>query len=162
MKKFIRRASLFLVVAFVAIQLVPYGREHTNPPVQAEPSWNAPRTRELAARACFDCHSNESRWPWYSNVAPASWLVQRDVDEGREQLNFSEWTRVFREAEEAAELAGEGEMPPWFYLPLHPEAKLSESERAELVAGLEATLGSERRSGERSGTKHGGGAAHDD
>jgi hypothetical protein len=81
-----------VVVLFGLIQLVPYGRDHTNPPVVAEPAWDSPQTRALAVRACFDCHSNETVWPWYSNVAPASWLVQRDVDDGRRRLNWSEWS----------------------------------------------------------------------
>ena len=80
-----------LAAAFLLIQLVPYGHAHDNPPVAAEPNWDSPQTRELAQRACFDCHSNETTWPWYSNVAPVSWLVQHDVDEGREYLNFSRW-----------------------------------------------------------------------
>jgi mono/diheme cytochrome c family protein len=69
-----------------AIQLVPYGRDHINPQVTQESRWDSARTRALAARACFDCHSNETVWPWYSNVAPVSWLIQRDVDEGRRAL----------------------------------------------------------------------------
>jgi hypothetical protein len=82
------------VIALLALaQAVPYGRAHTNPPVTKEPSWDSPRTRELASRACFDCHSNETRWRWYSNVAPVSWLVQRDVDGGRSAFNFSEWDK---------------------------------------------------------------------
>ncbi len=141
MRKFLRRAALALAGLLVAIQLVPYGREHTNPPVTAEPPWDSPRTRELAVRACFDCHSNASRWPWYSHVAPASWLVQRDVDEGREHLNLSEWHRPQKDADEAAEMLAEGEMPPWFYLPLHADARLDAAEKAELERGLAASLG---------------------
>ena len=83
---------------FIAIQFVPYGRAHTNPPVVQEAKWDSPQTRELAARACFNCHSNQTEWPWYSNIAPISWLLYRDVINGREQLNFSEWNRVQREA----------------------------------------------------------------
>jgi hypothetical protein len=141
MKKLSIRAALVLVAVLLLIQLVPYGRAHTNPPVTGEPAWDSPRTRELAARACFDCHSNETRWPWYSHVAPASWLVQRDVDEGRGKLNLSAWDRSHGEGDEAAEVLAEGEMPPWFYLPLHAEARLGEPERAELQRGLAATLG---------------------
>jgi len=81
---------LFLLVGVaIAIQAVPYGRHHGNPPVLAEPSWDSPQTRVLTARACFDCHSNATVWPWYSNIAPISWLVQHDVDEGRRAVNFS-------------------------------------------------------------------------
>jgi mono/diheme cytochrome c family protein len=131
-----------LIILFGLIQLIPYGRNHTNPPVVAEPKWDSPRTKELAQRACFDCHSNETVWPWYSNVAPISWLVQRDVDEGRRRLNFSEWGSQQRAANEVAGIVLEGEMPPFQYLPTHPEARLSQSERQELAQGLQATLGS--------------------
>ena len=80
-----------LIVIGLVIQLIPYGHNHTNPPVVQEPSWNRPETRAIVKRACFDCHSNETVWPWYSNVAPVSWLIYRDVAEGRQHLNFSEW-----------------------------------------------------------------------
>lgn len=136
-----KRIVLVLVLLFVVLQLVPYGRDHTNPPVGGEPQWSSPRVRELAKRACFDCHSNETIWPWYSNVAPFSWLVQRDVDEGRKHLNFSTFATSGGDADEAAELAANGEMPPWFYLPLHPDAKLSDAEKRELVDGFTATFG---------------------
>lgn len=132
-----------IVVVFLLIQLVPYGRDHTNPPVQGEPNWDSPETRALAKTACFDCHSNETSWGrWYESVAPASWLVQRDVDEGRQIVNFSEWNQGGqpREAEELMEVVQEGEMPPAQYLLLHPEAKLSRQQKAQLAAGLQATL----------------------
>ena len=70
------------LVAALAIQVVPYGRDQVNPPVRMEPAWDSPQTRDLARRACFDCHSNETEWPPYSRVAPASWILQRDVTEG--------------------------------------------------------------------------------
>jgi hypothetical protein len=134
-------AVLVLVVIFGLIQLVPYGRDHTNPPVIQEPAWDSAQTRALAVRACFDCHSNETAWPWYSSVAPVSWLVQRDVDEGRTHLNFSEWGSRRQHADEAAEAVQEGFMPPWFYLPLHSNARLSSQEKAAFVQGLQATFG---------------------
>ena len=136
------------VLILLLIQLVPYGREHTNPPVRAEPVWDSPRTRELAVAACFDCHSNQTVWPWYSNLAPASWLLQRDVDEGRKKLNYSEWDRPQEESDESAETVQDGEMPPWFYLPLHPEARLSQADREALVSGLLATFGGEAEGAE--------------
>ncbi|MEX2134878.1 MAG: heme-binding domain-containing protein [Acidimicrobiia bacterium] len=89
----------------------------------------------MAVRACFDCHSNETEWPWYTNIAPISWLIQSDVDEGREELNFSEWDRE-QEGEEAAETVREGSMPPNAYLLTHPTARLTEAELAELIDGL--------------------------
>lgn len=136
------RAAIASVVVFVAIQLVPYGRNHTNPPARTEPPWSAPEIRTLAVRACYDCHSNETRWPWYSSVAPVSWLVQHDVDEGRDVLNFSEWSHPQREAADSAKEVAEREMPPATYWPLHPEARLSQPERERFILGLKATLGS--------------------
>jgi mono/diheme cytochrome c family protein len=122
---------------FIAIQLVPYGRNHQNPPVTSEPVWDSPRTRELFFKACADCHSNETIWPWYAKIAPASWLVTHDVEEGREYFNISVWDQQRKqEADEAAETIVKGEMPLWFYVPLHPEADLSESEKQELIAGM--------------------------
>lgn len=92
-------------------------------------------------RACFDCHSNEVVWPLYANVAPISWLVRRDVDRGRSELNFSEWGLRTQEAHEAAESVAEGEMPPALYTLLQRQAVLTTAERTELVAGLTRTLG---------------------
>ena len=124
------------------LQLMPYGKNHTNPPVVSEPNWDSPRTRELAQRACFDCHSNETAWPWYSNVAPLSWLVQRDVDEGRQRLNFSDWGRVnSRRLRELNEVILEGSMPPLQYTLPRPNAALSATEKQELADGLAATVG---------------------
>jgi hypothetical protein len=133
---------LGVAILVVAIQLVPYGRDHSNPPVTGEPQWDSDRTRELAVAACFDCHSNESTWPWYSNVAPMSWLVQRDVDQGREELNFSEWDKGQGEAGESAETVEEGSMPPRQYTWLHSGARLSDAEKRALIEGFIATFGS--------------------
>ena len=140
MKKVILWLVIGLVALFVLIQLVPYGRNHTNPPVIQEPQWDSPQTRELAQRACFDCHSNETVWPWYSNIAPISWLVQHDTDEGRSRLNFSEWGRQRGELDEVGEIVMEGEMPPSQYFPTHPDARLSAAEREPLARGLFATV----------------------
>lgn len=126
---------------FAALQILPVGAPRDNPPVVVEPAWDSPRTRELFARACADCHSNETRWPWYSRVAPVSWLVAHDVAGGREHLNVSEWNRKQKDAHEAAEEVEEGQMPLPIYLPMHPEARLSPGEKAELVRGLAATFG---------------------
>ena len=142
MKKLMTSGSFLIIAAIVVIQLVPIGRNHTNPAVVAEPTWDSPQTRALAARACFDCHSNETVWPWYSNIAPFSWLVQRDVEEGRQVLNFSEWNtgRRYR-TNEILEVVQEGRMPPGTYLPLHPKAQLSAAETADLIKGFQATFG---------------------
>ena len=144
------RRAIFLsilgigVLVLVGLQLVPYGRNHANPPVQTAPQWDSPRTRELFTRACADCHSNETVWPWYSNIAPVSWLVQRDVDEGREKFNISIGSG---KADESAEKVADGEMPLAIYTILHPEANLTAAEKQELIQGLVATFGGE--SGER-------------
>jgi mono/diheme cytochrome c family protein len=133
-------AVLVVVLLFGLMQLVPFGRNHTNPPVAQEPAWDSPRTRELAVRACFDCHSNETTWPWYSSIAPVSWLVQRDVQEGRRELNFSTWGQQRERVREIGETVREGEMPPFFYVWMHPAAKLTAQEASELAQGLEATV----------------------
>ncbi len=130
-----------LIVLFLVIQLVPIGREHANPPVLSEPNWDSPATRDLVKRACFDCHSNETVWPWYSNIAPVSWLVYNDVMEGRQNMNFSEWSQGgSQDIGEIREILQEGEMPPFQYLLLHPEAKLTASERQALIDGLSNSL----------------------
>jgi len=115
------RGLVVVVAGFLAIQFVPYGRDHTHPPVVAEPAWDSDLTRDLAIRACFDCHSNETAWPWYSNIAPISWAVQRDVEAGRDELNFSEWHRS-QDGDKAAETVRDKSMPPRQYLLTHPEA----------------------------------------
>lgn len=135
------QVALALGGLLLAIQAVPYGRDHDNPKVEQEPAWDSPATRALAERACFDCHSHQTRWPWYSHVAPVSWVVQRHVDEGREHLNFSTWGTPSRHAKEAAEEVEEGEMPLRGYVALHPAAQLSPADKAALVAGLKATFG---------------------
>ncbi|MDO8688708.1 MAG: heme-binding domain-containing protein [Dehalococcoidia bacterium] len=122
------------------IQLIPYGRNHTNPPVAVEPSWDSAQTRELAVRACYDCHSNETVWTWYSNIAPASWIIQLDVDRGRARLNFSEWNRPQRETREIARPVQRGEMPQWYYVLMHPSAGLSSAEVQALANGLNVSL----------------------
>ena len=143
-RRFWGRAGLVLVLAFVAIQFVPYGRDHVNPPVGAEPTWDSPVTRELAKQACFDCHSNETEWPLYARVAPVSWLIQRDVTEGRAALNFSEWQRPQKEADEAPEKIRELEMPPAIYGLIHGHARLSAADRERLARGLANSLGDRR------------------
>lgn len=133
-----------LVIIFIAIQAIPYGRDHSNPAVKAEPAWDSTQTRSTFFKACADCHSNETTWPWYSHVAPVSWLVQRDVEEGREHFNVSVWgVQKKNEGDEAAEVVQKGEMPLWFYSIPHPEAKLSTEQKTEFFKGLRATFGEE-------------------
>jgi hypothetical protein len=135
-KKIILWAIIAIVLLGILIQLIPLPGRGNNPPVAAEPKWDSPQTRALAKRACFDCHSNETVWPWYSYVAPVSWLVYRDTMAGRSRLNFSEWNNSQRGAGEIAEVLQEGEMPPMIYLPMHPSAQLTAAEKQQLVNGL--------------------------
>jgi hypothetical protein len=148
MRNRLRRLLPFVVgalaVLVVAIQFVPFGRPTENPPTRREPNWNTPATREIVARACFDCHSNQTKYPWYSYVAPVSWLVNKDINEARSKLNFSEWDLIQRGASDAVEVVKKGEMPLPIYLPLHPEARLSADEMRTLIEGLDATIQADR------------------
>jgi hypothetical protein len=137
-RKLLLRAGLGLLAVAVLLQLVPYGRDHSNPPVTQDAPWPDGRTRELATAACYDCHSNQTRWPPQSYVAPFSWLLTRDVEQGRAELNFSTWDEDDGEADDAAEAVAEGSMPPRRYLLVHPDAALSDAERQVLVDALEA------------------------
>ena len=140
------RAGLGLLVVAVLVQLVPYGRDHTNPPVTRDAPWPEGRARELATAACYDCHSNQTRWPPQSFVAPFSWLLARDVSQGRDELNFSTWDEDDGDADDAADAVAEGSMPPRRYLLVHPDAALGEAERQLLVDALEAIGRSTARS----------------
>jgi hypothetical protein len=135
-----------LVVVALAIQAVPYGWDRSNPSVSGEPAWDSPRTRELTVRACFDCHSNEVEYPWYAGIAPMSWAVQLHVEQGRGEVNYSEWDLPQEEGDESAETVIEGEMPPAYYsLLTHSAARLSDAERQQLIDGLKATFETDDR-----------------
>jgi hypothetical protein len=125
-----------LGVLFLALQLVPYGWKHSNPPVRASAPWPNPEAERLARAACYDCHSNETDWPVYSYVAPFSWIVRSDVESGRDELNFSDWDRDDGEADDAAEEIAKGSMPPDQYTMIHRDAKLSDAEKQVLVDAL--------------------------
>ena len=146
MKRIIGYVLIGGVVLFLLIQLIPYGRNHTNPPVVKEPNWGSLEARQIAQRSCFDCHSNETVYPWYSNVAPVSWMLQNHIDEGRSVLNFSNWDGMVhterggeQSLEAIAEVLREGEMPMAQYLLMHPAAKLTDAEKETLIQGLSAT-----------------------
>jgi hypothetical protein len=136
MRRRVIAALIGLAVALVAAQLA--APERSNPPVEVEvPA--PPEVREVLRRSCYDCHSNETVWPWYSRVAPVSWLLAHDVNEGREYVNYSTWNRLPPEKQaemihESWEHVAEGDMPPWQYLPLHRRARLGEEDRALLRA----------------------------
>ena len=140
------------------IQLVPYGRDHDPLPPTAEAPWPDDASRELAVGACYDCHSGATDWPWYSNVAPMSWLVQRDVDRGRDELRFDAWDDG--DGEDAAETIAEGDMPPRQYTWLHADARLSFDEKEQLIEALEAMDGEDET--DSSGRGRGRGRGGDD
>lgn len=139
-----KTVSIAVILGAVAIQFIPYGKDHTNPPVMSEVQWDSPRTQELFNRACADCHSNVTKYPWYSNIAPVSWLVAHDIEEGREKMNVSMiGVQKKNKLKDAADEVKEGEMPIPPYLIAHPEARLSDAEKKELASGLEKTFGVE-------------------
>jgi hypothetical protein len=139
--KIISISIIFVIILLLLFQFIPYGKDHNNPTIISEPNWDSQQTRVLAKRACFDCHSNETIWPWYSNVAPISWLIYRDVAAGRRRLDFSDWKNIrLREPGEIASAITEGEMPPLQYLLIHRTARLSTTEKTLLINGLLKTL----------------------
>lgn len=145
-RKVILTALGVLVVGFVVLQFLPIGAivpawARTNPPILVNQAWDSPDTEQLVRTACFDCHSNETTWRWYAQIAPISWLVNDDVNEAREKLNFSEDSPEDIELHELIEEIEEGGMPLPKYTALHPDANLSDAQRDELIAGLRATFG---------------------
>ena len=127
-----------LVVGALLIQVLPVA-QRTNPPVTATINWDSPETEALARAACFDCHSNETVWPWYGYIAPVSWLLVRHVDEGRGYVNFStgEGDSDFDELLEQVE---GGSMPPGYYKLMHQAANLNDAQRQQLIEGFQATF----------------------
>lgn len=144
-----------LILVLGVIQVVPYGRYHLNPPDGTLAAFDTQETRALAERACYDCHSNHTRWPWYASLAPVSWRIQHHVDEGREKLNFTAFDagneKMADAAGEASESVTKGEMPPADYLLMHPEARLTASEKAALAKGLDVTFAAFAEKGEAGG-----------
>jgi cytochrome c551/c552 len=143
MKKILKLFVIIMVVGLVVLALsqLIVAPLKTNPPIVSEPKWDSPQTHALVKRACFDCHSNETVWPWYSNVPPISWLVISDTVRGRARMNFSEWGQGRVGAGEIREVIQGGEMPPAIYLPMHPNARLSDLEKQQLINGLSLSLG---------------------
>jgi hypothetical protein len=121
----------------IAIQFVPVDRRNF-PATDGPP---APVSVKAALRgACYDCHSNRTRWPWYSAVAPASWWAAHEVNEGRRRLNFSAWSDYAsdpgtesQKLDEIADFVASGAMAPWYYRALHQEARLPKQQRAQVV-----------------------------
>lgn len=140
MPKILKWSFIVVAVIFTAAQVVRPAR--TNPPVEVSRTAQAhlnisSEVESIFRRACYDCHSNETRWPWYSNVAPASWFLTDHVDHGRKHLNFSDWAQPERHTADKnaarqldeiyKEVKGRG-MPLGTYLILHPDAKLSDQD----------------------------------
>lgn len=145
MKKKLKVILVLLGSVAVGIQLIPV--ERTNPKVLSDFT-GSPEVKAILQRSCYDCHSNETKWPWYSYVAPVSWWVAHDVEEGREELNFSDWDRFEKDAEikeEIYEEVSEKEMPLFGYLITHPKAAISDKEMAQLQAWAGVSLGSGHR-----------------
>ncbi len=149
----VMRASVATIVLLIVSQVVPYGRDHSNPPVTGEPQWASAETRELMVRACYSCHSNEIDRPWYASVAPISWMVQAHIDEGREEVNYSEFLTNKHGADETLEVILDGSMPPTYFtrFGLHPEARLTDQELQALIAGVRATPGLSERDDDQDG-----------
>ncbi len=144
--------GIIVLVGLFLLVSVPVWLLQTDPPTVSEPQWDSPETRVLAERACFDCHSNQTTWPWYSRIPPVSWLVTFDVIRGRNHLNFSTYQAGQPIGEggreggrggggnEMARVIQSGDMPPWYYLLLHPDANLTDAEKQQLIQGLQASL----------------------
>ena len=146
MKTALKVTAVVVPVVLVAMQFI--GRpEHANPPEDPSHVVSATlkvpaRVQDILDRSCMDCHSHRTRWPWYSHVAPVSWLVARDVEEGREELNFSEWGTYSRKRQAArlemiSVMVEKGEMPMKNYVLLHGEATLSETDKDLLCTWAE-------------------------
>ena len=132
---------VLIAIPVLLIASVVFSGERTNPEIERTVAWDSPETKALFDRACADCHSHETRWPWYSYVAPVSWQIIHDVEEAREHFNVS--GKELGDADEAAEELEKGAMPLSKYVSLHSEADLSDSEKAALIAGLKKTFGEE-------------------
>jgi hypothetical protein len=132
-QKILKWTAIALVVVFAALQFIRPAR--TNPPVDESRTISAhtritPEVAAILDRSCNDCHSNQTRWPWYSNIAPVSWFVVGHVNEGREEMNFSDWAQYSRDERDRylkkiCREVQQGAMPLPSYLRLHHEAKLS-------------------------------------
>ena len=131
-----------MAAALVVAQFIPVKR--TNPAGEGM-LLTPPDIKLTLRRACYDCHSNQTQWPWYSHIAPVSWLIVRDVDLGRREINFSEWGSYYpatrrRKLEWMGRALREEKMPPWFYRLMHPGANVTEADRAELERWIKDTL----------------------
>lgn len=135
--------SIVCVAIFMGAQFVRYPR--INLPVSGELAAPAP-VKEVLETSCYDCHSDRTRWPWYSRVAPVSWWVQYEVTEGRRRLNFSDWAAYASDPgteknklEQIASRIERGDMAPWYYRLMHPRARLTPLQRETIMSWISQT-----------------------
>lgn len=153
MRTYAWAALLALAGAALAAQLVPAERVDSPLPPSSSPSGDIaapPQIEALLTCACYDCHSNQTRWPWYGRIAPVSWLAARDVSLGRRELNFSEWRSYYprtrkRKLQWMGRALREHTMPPWGYRLMHPRARLTGAERALLEQWIESEISPPRQ-----------------
>ncbi|MFN8378777.1 MAG: heme-binding domain-containing protein [Anaerolineae bacterium] len=137
-KTTLRWVGGLVALGVVLVALGNWAVPHNNPAITETIQWDSPETEHLARTACFDCHSNETKWPWYAFIAPSAFWVTSNVEYGRSAVNFSTYPNL--EGSEMARKIRAGEMPPPEYLLLHPEAHLNDEQKAALIAGFEATF----------------------
>ena len=140
MKNKLKWIVAVLVIGFGLLQLANPAR--TNPPATRNFTNAPPEIAAMLKTSCFDCHSDETRWPWYSHIAPISWLVVGDVNEGRKHINFSEWPyddieRTAKRLEDMSEQIQWGDMPMKKYTLIHVDARLSAAQRKQLADWLD-------------------------
>jgi len=128
------------VVLFLLIQLIPFGHNRTNPPVVSEPNWSSPQARAVVKQHCFQCHSNETNWTWYANIAPGSWLIAMDVIEGRQEFNFSDWQNNSGDLNEMVRKVQKGDMPPIQYWIFHPQERMNEQQKQQVIDALKSSI----------------------
>jgi hypothetical protein len=144
--KWMKWCVLAAAVLFAALQFT--NPPHTNPPVKTDfltVMDPPPKIAAMFRSACYDCHSNETRWPWYSSVAPMSWQIASEVREGRGQLNLSEWPvndpkRAWKKMEDMSEQIDQKDMPLPKYTLIHADARLTDAQRADLTQWLDGEV----------------------
>ena len=139
-----KKLLLIIIIIFALIQLIRPDR--TNPPVDENIALHAPgKVAAILKRSCYDCHSNETVWPWYSNIAPLSWSIVAHVNDGRKALNFSKWAKIdpktkAKRLKRAIKTTANGMMPLSTYLWIHKDAKLSKEDKEILKTWFEEEL----------------------
>ena len=150
-----RRGGLAIALVAMVLGAAQFAQiRRTNPPVMGNLAAPADVSK-IIRNACYDCHSNETQWPWYSQIAPASWLAYRHVMEARVRLNFSEWADYgydpgteAHKLEEIEKLIRSGAMPPWYYRMMHARGRLTDAQRRTVlrwIAGEQSALAAKLR-----------------